>query len=312
MNKYIITGATSFIGNALIDQLSKDEECEIVAIIRPGSIRSKSICITKQVKVIESNLSNLDSLKNSILYGANVIFHIGWSSDFVNARYNIEGQMINVSYLNKVMLLACHIGCDKVIGIGSQAECGRVNEPISDKTKDNPETAYAIAKCRAYEQGMESALKYHISFYWPRLLSAYGPNDKSKTLVMSCLNAVARREKIALTPCEQTWDFIYVEDVARALILIAKKGKAGKKYSIASGIGRELKDYIMEMADITKCSLLLDGIGKREYSNEQVMYLLGDIKSLWEDTGFTICTSFGDGIVKTIQNNEKYENNRFF
>ena len=62
MNKVIITGATSYIGIALINLLSSRGDYNVCAIIRPRSKRSKLIVNSKNVRIIESELGLLDSV----------------------------------------------------------------------------------------------------------------------------------------------------------------------------------------------------------------------------------------------------------
>lgn len=299
----IVTGATSFIGNALIRQMLLEGGYRIFAVTSPDSNRKNSICKSDNVEIIESDLSGIDRILPDCTEKIDAIYHIGWSSRFDNARYNLDGQMQNVEYMQRVITLADRLGCKKVLGVGSQAECGRVGEPITELTPDHPETAYATAKCQTYERGMELCEKYGIRFFWPRLLSAYGPNDKMRTMIMSCLHAAVYKEKIQLTGCEQIWDYIYVDDAADALIRIVERGQCGVKYPIASGVGRKLVDYIAEIAEITNAPFLMDGIGMKPYAQEQVMYLVGNIRLLCEDTGFVRKTDFKQGIRNTINKN---------
>lgn len=298
--KVIVTGATSFIGSALIRQLKKGSG-GILAVVSPDSPRKNRIHQSDSVKIVECDLANFDRLKVDDKEQVETIFHIGWSNRFHNARYNTEGQLRNVEYLKKVIVMADKVGCKKILGVGSQAECGRISSVLSETTPDQPETAYAVAKCQAYAKGMELCGRYGIEFFWPRLLSAYGPGDKMRTMIMSCLSAATYKKKIEFTKCEQIWDYIYVDDVADALIKIVNKGVPGVKYTIASGQGRPLKDYICDIAEITGASWILEGIGKREYAEDQVMYLTGNIQRLTEDTGFEPKVSFKKGIEETLR-----------
>ncbi len=293
--KIIITGATSFIGNALIRRLSTLDECVIYALIRPNSLRRGVLCNCPNVNIIEADINGLAGIER-MTGKCNVLIHVAWNSDFTNPRYNLDGQMKNVEYMKGVVELAARTGCDRLLCIGSQAECGRVNQAITENTPDNPETAYAIAKCRAFEYGLKACEQYNIKFYWPRLLSAYGPGDKSRTLIMSCLNAAKNKQKIALTACEQIWDFIYVDDVADALLKIIRNGRPMVKYPISSGTGKHLYEYIERIAHITQYNDLIKGIGQKEYAEEQVMYLVGNIDVLCRDTGFLPTVSFENGI----------------
>ncbi len=296
LKKAIITGATSGIGLALTSFLLKNQY-EVISIVRPNSARNqliKSVC--PQSYLLECSLDKLDDLPEKIKgVGTTGIpeefYHIGWSSEFDNPRYNLIGQRKNIVYTENALRVASLMGCKKFIGIGSQAECGLINLPISSTTPDNPITAYAMAKCETYSRCSELSKEYGINFYWPRLLSEYGPYDNG-TLLMLCIDACLQRTKLYMTGAEQIWDYVYVDDVARALFLIMQKGTPLKKYTIASGVGRPLKEYIKIVSEVFDYPKLMTGIGIRPYSINEVMYLVGDVTELNDDTGMTFDSNF--------------------
>ena len=302
-NTAIVTGATSFIGIALIKQLVKNGY-EVTAIIRAKSCRLDLLykeC--PNIHAIECDISNLKHLSTIVSVKQNTVnydefYHIGWSSDFDNPRYNLEGQMKNVDYTIAAMRAAKKLGCKKFLAVGSQAECGLVDAPINSKTPDNPITAYAKAKCETFRQCCKLSDELGISFYWPRLLSAYGLYDRSHTLIMSCVDACIKHKQIPLSKAEQIWDFVYVDDVAKALKLIVEKGEPKKKYSIASGVGRPLREYIQNIADVYGYPELMNGIGERPYSENEVMYLVGDVSEIHKDTGMCFDSDFKKHIAK--------------
>ena len=306
----IIDGATSFIGVALVNELML-YNYEIYAIIRPHSKRINLIkqiddlrihiveCELEQSFVLPSLIS--DSLRD--LDGENSVieyYHIGWSSDFENSRYNRIGQMKNVEYTTNAFRTAGELGCKKFVAIGSQAECGLIDSPICSFTLDNPITAYGEAKCETYRKCCELSKEIGVGFYWPRLLSAYGPYDRSHTLIMSCIDACVNHKHVSFTAAEQIWDYVYVNDVAKALRLITEKGQPLKKYSIASGVGRPLREYIRIIADVYCYSELLTGIGERPYSDNEVMYLVGDVSEIKDDTGMVFDTDF-DRLIREMR-----------
>lgn len=295
----IISGATSFIGLALINKLINENE-DVVAIIRPNSIRKNCIPVCDNVTIIEADLFELDELvPEEKEYG--VLYHIGWSSDFDNPRFNLSGQLKNIDYAEKAAKLAKKCGCNTFLSIGSQAECGRINGCITPYTPSKPETAYAVAKVVLNEKIRTFCEENDMKFCSPRLLSGYGPYDRPATMVMSCISAGLKNIPFESTPAEQIWDYIYVDDVANALYLIAQNGVHAKRYPIGSGIARSMRSYISEIAKITGSDKLLSGIGKRNYNDRQVMNLLADITELKNDTGFSCEYSFEEGIAKTIQ-----------
>lgn len=300
IRKAIVTGATSFIGIALIDLLQR-KGIDVVAIIRPNSMRKNLLrTLYSDITLVECELSSITelTLPNNEY---DVLFHIGWTSDFSDSRYNLEGQLQNVTYCEYAVELAARYKCKKYLSVGSQAECGVVSVPINSLTPDNPMTAYAEAKCIAYDKTKKMCHEYGIKQYWPRLLSAYGPYDRNTTMIMSCINACREKRILELTPAEQIWDYVYIDDVAKALLAIVANGVPEKKYSIASGDGRFLKEYIVEIAKQMNFPKLLGGFGKKQYAHNQVMYLVGDINELISDTDFQIEWGFERGIQEIIR-----------
>ena len=295
----IVTGATSFIGIALINKLINENE-KVIAIVRPDS--SRKLCIPKceNVSVVFSELSDLDKLQLNN-DKCSTFYHIGWSSDYIDPRFNLSGQLKNVEYAEKAFCLAAKYNCEAFLSIGSQAECGRISGCITPYTAAKPETAYAIAKVVINEKLKSLCEEKKIKFCSPRLLSGYGPYDRPTTMIMSCITAGLKNVPLEMTTAEQIWDYIYVDDIANALYLIAKNGKHAKRYPIGSGIARSMQSYIYDIAKATGSDKLLEGIGKRQYNQGQVMNLLADITELNYDTGFSCEFSFDDGIKKTIE-----------
>ena len=298
MENVIVTGATSFIGISLINRLMR-KNINVYAIARPHSSRLNCIPDAPNVHIIESELDDLAGLVLPVK-NCDVLYHIAWSSDFISPRFNIDGQMINVRYAENAMKLAEKHRCTTFLGVGSQAECGLIDGCITSSTKPNPKTAYAIAKVAAYDSLMNMCSINGMKLCWPRLLSAYGPYDRPHTLIMSLLSSCFNNKSIALTQATQIWDYIYIDDVAEAIYQISEKGHHAKRYPIGSGVGRSLRSYIEEIAQITGNDNILTGIGKKEYASGQVMNLLADMSDVYHDTGFICQETFSSGIRKTI------------
>lgn len=295
----IITGATSFIGLALLRRLS-DMGGEVYAIARPGSSRLAFIPKAKNIHLIEAELSSLAGLSLPA-ERCDSLLHVGWFSDFLSPRFNLEGQVQNAVYTEQAVSLAHKSGCSTFLGVGSQAECGRVSGCITPETPAKPENAYAAAKVFAAQRAQDLCEQYGIKFCWPRLLSAYGPFERPHTLIMSCIQACLDGSEMEMTGCAQIWDYIYIDDVADAIVRIAEKGKHGKRYPIGSGVGRSLRSYVEEIAGVIGNDVILRGIGKRPYADDQVMNLLADMCETTADTGFVCQTAFAGGIRKTIE-----------
>ena len=145
IKRVIISGATSSIGIALC------EECVtngigVVAIIRPESSKCSLIPKSNLIEIVESELSDYDSINSEGIH-ADAFFHLAWAStDGAAARDNTYDQADNNQATLKAVELAKCCNCKVFVGAGSQAEYGRTDEVLTGDTACNPETAYGMTK----------------------------------------------------------------------------------------------------------------------------------------------------------------------
>lgn len=299
MKNAVITGATGVIGMALIKKCI-EEKVPVTVLANPNSTRISRIPDNPLVKIISCGLDGYESLVLDEFGGeGNVFFHLSWGGTFGEARNDIKLQENNLKCTLDAVRLAKRIGCDTFVGVGSQAEYGRVSGILSKDTPTNPENGYGLYKLKAGIESRKLCSELNIRHIWTRVLSIYGPYDGEKTMVISTLRKLLNKEVPALTKGEQMWDFLYCDDAAKAIFLLGENGKDGQIYPIGSGKARPLKDYIMIMRDMVDDNLEL-GFGQVPYSDKQVMYLCADISNLTEDTGFSPNISFEEGIKRTI------------
>lgn len=185
------------------------------------------------------------------------------------------------------------------VGVGSQAEHGRVSGLVTQETPCHPVTGYGIAKLCAGQMTRLACKRLGIRHVWARILSAYGPGDGPLSVMPTIINKLLSGEIPALTAGEQLWDFCYADDVGEALTAMAEQGHDGAVYPIGSGGVRPLKEYFEIVRDAIDPSLAL-GIGQLTYPSNQVMHLQADISALTAETGWMPKVSFEEGIRKTI------------
>ena len=299
IKRAIVTGATGVVGTALLNELVS-RNIEILVLARKDG-RTEKILSHPLIKIEFCSLEQLNNFKiPDEKY--DVFFHLGWAGTYGKERNNLSLQENNVKYTLDAVELAYKTGCSVFIGTGSQAENGLLgnNQKTSFNSPQNPVSTYGKAKLSAGIQSRELCEKLGLRHNWCRILSVYGPGDAPYTMVMSTLLKMLKNEDCDFTPAEQQWDYIYSGDVAKALLAIAEKGVNSSIYPIGSGKTIKLKDYILQMSEITKTKSVcnFDAI---EYYPNQPMYLCADIKKLINDTGFTPKTEFKNGIEETIK-----------
>ena len=295
MKKIAITGATGQIGLALIEIAIKNN-CEVICLINPNSSRIAKIPKHPLVHIEKCALSDYASFSPKTT-NCDAFFHLAWENTFGASRDDVQSQIHNIQYTLDAVNLAERMGCRIFIGAGSQAEYGIVDKPLTSDTPCFPKNGYGIAK---HASGLLANLRckqLNMRFNWVRILSIYGKNDGSQTLISYLIEELSNNRKPALTPCEQQWDYLNAEDAGCALWQIGKDGKDGKTYVLGSGQSRLLRDYVEEIYRQTNASCGL-GFGEKLYYPHQPMYLVADISELTKDTGWVPKVSFEKGIQK--------------
>ena len=306
----VVTGATSFLGRALVDRLLKEKQ-QVFAVVRPGSRNVESLGLKRPGLIrIERNLEDLHELVQVIHEPCQSFYHFGWDGSGSENRMKREVQQKNVEDSLKALEGARRLGCRRFLFSGSQAEYGIHKEAMTEESECRPVSEYGRAKLDFLERARsmtESWRKTGISemeYIHSRIFSIYGPGDHPWSLVESCLKAFGAGEYISLGECTQIWNFLYLDDCIRALILLMEqeKGSVSGVYNVAApeGENRPLKDYIRTMYEVLG-SHGSYSFGRRKPNAEGPANLIPDIKKLEKTTGWQPFVSFQEGIRKTYE-----------
>lgn len=293
MKSAIISGPTGVIGTALTEELVS-HGIKVLLIANPNSQRNSEIIHNPLVSIIPCSMDNYSKLENTSQEKYDVFFHLAWAGAMGPKRNDVRLQEQNLRGALDAVELAKRFGCKKIVGVGSQAEYGRVEGNLTDQTPVHPENAYGYAKLCAGEMTRDLAHQNGLEHCWVRVLSVYGPNDNPNSMVMSTISKLLKGEIPEFTPGEQKWDYLYSGDAATAFKIIGEKGEDGKIYVLGSGEAHPLKEYIKTIRDIVSPKSDL-GIGKIPYSPKQVMYLCADT-TLLNNLGWRAKVPFREGI----------------
>lgn len=299
MKRVVISGATGAVGMALIEKCIR-EKTEVLVLCRNNSTRAAQLPNHPLVTRLDADLSEFAALDNPTGKEWEVFYHLAWDGTTGSSRSDAALQMKNAAYTLDAVRLAKRLGCTAFVGAGSQAEYGRTEGKLCDRTPAFPETGYGIAKLAAGQMSRLLCSQLGIRHVWMRILSVYGPYDGMQSMVMRAIEQLLKGEKPSFTKGEQQWDYLFSKDAANALYLAGDAGKDGRIYCLGSGQACALKDYILQIRDAidTKATI---GLGEIPYAEGQVMYLCADISKLQEDTGFAPQVPFSEGIRETIE-----------
>lgn len=291
-----MTGATSMLGVATIEECLRND-IEVVALVHRGSKNLKRLPQSARLQILSSNLDELADVTPDF-NDADVFYHFAWAATSHSGRTNVDMQEENIRHTIDAVRLAQRCGCRKFIFAGSQAEYGLSDKPLNRDTPIRPVTAYGVSKFAAGKLSQILCESLGITFVWSRVLSVYGKNDSENTLISYVIRSFRNNVSPLLTGCEQKWDYLYVDDAARAFRLLGQCPTYGV-YTIGGGHTSPLKLYINVIYRLMKPSVPLE-FGGRAYGENQVMNLEADISDLKRDTGFEPRISFEEGITRIL------------
>lgn len=298
LKKIILTGPTGAVGVSLIEEMMR-QNIHVTAICRENSPHLDAIPQSNLVDVVECNLEHLKDLIGKLPRDYDAFYHFGWDGPWGPPRADLTLQTKNVLYSLDAVELAHALGCKVFIGAGSQSECGHVDGVLRPDMPCNPDNGYGIGKLMAGQMTRLKCCEYGIRHEWVRIVSMYGPHDRTYTMVMSSILKMLKGERVQFTKGDQIWDYIYNKDAARAFRLVAESGRDGAIYLFGTGKPQRLKDYILMIRDAVNPNLEI-GLGELDYYPNQVMHLEADISNLTADTGFVPQYSFEEGIRETV------------
>ena len=294
MKKVLVSGATSMIGIALIEECLK-HDIEVYAIVRPHSANYARLPDDDRIHVLFLELDKIETF-DDLGIEADVFYHFAWITG-KKARNDSFLQIRNIQYTLNAIELARRTKCHKFIGAGSQAEYGWKKELIDEDTPVTTETAYGICKLAAGKLAFLLCQQYNIAFVWGRIFSVYGSLDKAGTMVQYAIDSFISRKKAMFSSATQMWDYLFSEDAGKAFYLLGSSEKTYGIYNIASGQARVLKEYIYDIHNLISPDIELEFAPIDETDNNGFVC---SIEKLKKDTGFEPSVMFDQGIQKIL------------
>lgn len=298
MKSAIVTGGTGFIGSMLVKELCKND-IRVTIITRNRKRVEPEIICNPNCKIVDGEIEKLN--KNDFQEREyDVFFHLGWSGVSTNLKNDIKIQLNNIEMSLQALELAKKIGCKKFVAAGTVAEYVFCNDIMNVNEKQTPNDMYGAAKVSTHYFLEVRARQMDMPFIWMVIPSTYGEGRKDNNIITYTIRSLINGEVPLYGDLEQMWDFLYVEEVARAIRYIGEKGRAGKVYGIGSGEYKKLREYIEIIRDIIDPQLEL-GIGKIPKYSKQTFSSCVSILELTRDTGFKPQIGFEEGIRLTIE-----------
>ena len=297
MRHAIVTGANGFIGSNTVKYLVR-QGVKVTALIHDG--HGDNLPDSDLVETCDFELENIKAVKEKLTVGDyDIFYHFAWNGSAGEARANTKLQLSNAQWTLEALELAHEVGCKRFVCAGSIMEHETVAAAYTQGNKPGLGYIYGGGKLIAHVMCMSMAAKLGIELVWPEITNAYGVGEVSPRMVNTTIRKCIHGEAPQFTAGTQNYDFVYIDDVARAFYLIGEKGKPFHEYLIGSSTARPLKEFLLEM----KSSIApnLDFIfGDIPFTGINLPLSRFDCSETEKDTGFRAEVSFAEGTKRTM------------
>jgi len=245
--KILLTGPTGFIGPAFI-RLALSRGHQIAGLIIPSESVPSYLAPTRDLLWLRGTLEDVPWEQISA-FNPDVCVHMAWITTpgvYLESPENLRFLDASISFLRKMHQL----GAAHIFGLGTCVEYQITNTPLSEElTPIVPTTTYARCK-NELRLAMEADARQHgFVFCWGRVFYPYGPREHPSRLFSSIIQKLTRDEKIVLKTPDSTKDYIYIDDLASALLTVLEKRFRGT-INLGTGIGVSVREIARTLGEM--------------------------------------------------------------
>ncbi|WP_317394405.1 NAD(P)-dependent oxidoreductase [Agathobaculum desmolans] len=296
MTHAIVTGANGFIGSAVVKELLRND-VQVCAVVHNG--HSDNLPDASNLHIVSYDLAEMSQLPAKLpLSDYDIFYHLAWAGSAGSERANTSLQLQNAQWTVEALQAAKEVGCQRFICAGSIMEHETIAAAYTQGNKPGLGYIYGGGKVIAHIMCMSVAAKIGIELIWPEITNAYGVGERSPRLVNTTIQKCIHGESPQFTAGTQNYDFVYIDDVARAFYLIGKNGKSFHEYLIGSSSARPLREFLTEMQEAIAPELEFK-FGDIPFTGVDLPLSRFDCSETEKDTGFRAEVSFAEGCRRT-------------
>jgi len=251
MRAAIITGATGLVGRAVakcfvangVDVLSvgrRSLEPEEVETVFGGPVRYVSMEM-KRVHDLPARLESIGWRPGEEC----VFYHFAWGGARKLTDGNFSEQLNNAIYAPNAVKAAKQLGCTKFVNAGTMEETyiGKHINAKSAARYESAQTNYGLSKIACRDMCSMVAYLEKIDYVHTRMSVPLDLGLQAGSYVASTLRKIADGKSYEEPLNERFFDFVSIDDVARAFLLIGRSGANKADYFIGTGKPTTLRHF---------------------------------------------------------------------
>ncbi len=300
----VVTGGAGFIGSHICEQLLEEgvSKVTIVDNMSTGKIENLKDLDHDRIELVCADIT--DSNLNHIFEGHDYVFH---EAALISVPESIEKpeetNKVNIEGSFNVLKAAKESDIKKVVSASSAAVYGETEVlPNSEDLPLQPLSPYAVSKSTLELYSYTFTNTYNLPAACLRYFNVFGPrqnmNSAYSGVIPKFINALLNDQRpIIFGDGEQTRDFIYAKNIAKANIEIAKSDVVGT-YNVAHGKRTSINDLLQQICDIMDCDF------NPEYKPRQpgdIKHSVADVRRAVNDFGFESENDFTSELKETVE-----------
>ena len=331
---FLITGGAGFIGSAVVRELINNSEHRVINIDKltyAGNLESlTSIADDPRYTFIQADICDAQAMQQAFAeHQPDIIMHLAAESH-VDRSIDGPAEFIQTNILGTYTLLEAarnywaqlkqdqpekaaqfrfhHISTDEVYG-----DLEGTEDLFTEETSYAPSSPYSASKASSDHLVRAWQRTFGLPTLVTNCSNNYGPyHFPEKLIPLMILNALAGKPLPVYGDGKQIRDWLYVEDHARALILVAQKGGIGETYNIGGHNEKQNIEVVHTLCEILqelqpKASRYQDLITYvKDRPGHDVRYAI-DASKIEKELGWVPQETFETGLRKTV---EWYLNNQ--
>jgi len=322
--RVIVTGGAGFIGSALVRHLVLENGFDVLnvdALTYAGNLASLTAVDGKpNYRFLQADICDRAAMEEAFKeFGPDRVMHLAAEShvdrsitgaaDFIQTNVigtftlleTARGYWSGLSGGQKDAFRFLHVSTDEVYG--SLGDDGL----FCEDTPYDPSSPYSASKASSDHLAKAWQRTYGMPVVVSNCSNNYGPyHFPEKLIPLTILNALAGERLPVYGKGENVRDWLYVEDHARALDLIAERGRIGETYNVGGRNERKNIDVVTRICEV------LDRIAPANRSRTELIEFVTDrpghdaryaidASKLESELGWRAQENFDTGIEKTVQ-----------
>lgn len=299
---YLITGGAGFIGSTLANHLSKENSVIIIDDLSMGKeenlVKNSNLTFVNGL-VTDKELMNEILSKNTFDY----IFHLAAIASVADSvERPVETHQINFESVLMLLELIKKYQKDLKRLVFSSSAAVYGDEPTLPKKEESvirPLTPYAVDKFAAEQYVLDYNHLYGIPTSAVRFFNVYGPNQNPESPYSGVISILVDRYKKLQKGAEaeftlfgdgsQSRDFVFIEDVIQALLLVASKEESlGRQFNVGTGEALDLNELIGVIDEALDIKLPIKYEAERDGDIKDSVADISRLKSLGFKPNFSV------------------------